>query len=38
MHAVDAVAIVKDEAARDLQRLFHDSPRLAGMLQVHIVR
>ena len=38
MHGVDAVAIVKDEAARDLQRLFHDSPRLGGMLQVQIVR
>lgn len=38
MHTVDAVAIVKDEAAHDLQSLFHDSPRLGGMLQVHIVR
>jgi hypothetical protein len=38
MHAVDAVAIVKDEAARELQRLFKGSPRLGGMLQVHIVR
>jgi hypothetical protein len=38
MHEVNAVAIVKDEAARDLQRLFRDSPRLGGMLQVQIVR
>jgi len=40
MHAVDAVAIVKDEAARDLQAsVFTIRPTaLAGMLQVHIVR
>lgn len=38
MHETNAVAIVKDEAERDLQQLFRDTPKLAGMLPVRIVR